>query len=71
MDAIETYAVNLVACGAESYAEDDIDEEGEFTDEQDWRTAADLGVKMARAIKDNPDAFHGWYLSVTGQSVEI
>lgn len=67
MDKIEAYAVNLVGSGAESLAEDDIDEDGEFEDEDDWRAAADLGVKMARAIKDHPDAFLEWHRVVTGE----
>lgn len=65
MNDIEKYAINLVATGAESVAEDDIDEDGEFADEADWRTAADLGVKMARTIKKNPESFFVWYWTVT------
>lgn len=65
MNDIETYAVKLVAEGAESSAEDDLDEDGVFDDEDDWREAGDLGVKMARAIGDNAEAFLGWYRSVT------
>ncbi|WP_433730776.1 hypothetical protein ACQP2Y_20985 [Actinoplanes sp. CA-051413] len=65
MNDIEKYAVNLVGEGAESVAEDDMDEDGVFADENDWRTASDLGVKMARAIKDNPDGFLAWYRSTT------
>jgi hypothetical protein len=64
MNDIEKYAVNLVGEGAESIAEDDIDEAGEFDDEADWRTASDLGVKMARTIKDNPEAFLAWYVAI-------
>lgn len=64
MNEIEKYAINLVATGAESVAEDDIDEEGEFAQEDDWRSAADLGVKMARTIKNNPTAFYDWYVSI-------
>jgi hypothetical protein len=64
MNEIEKYAVNLVGEGAEGIAEDDIDEDGEFADEADWRTASDLGVKMARAIKNNPEAFLAWYISI-------
>jgi hypothetical protein len=62
---IEQYAVNLVGTGAESVAEDDLDEDGEFANEDDWRTASSLGVKMARAIKDNPEAFLAWYRQVS------
>lgn len=61
MNAIEEYAVRLVATGAEFVAEDDMDEEGEFEDEADGRAAAALGVRMARTIRNNPEAFLGWY----------
>jgi hypothetical protein len=61
MNDIEEYAVTLVGEGAESVATDDLDEEGEFANEDDWRTARSLGVKMGRAIKDNPGAFLAWY----------
>jgi hypothetical protein len=71
MTEIEKYAVSLVGDGAESAAEDDIDEEGVFASEDDWRAASDLGVKMARAIKTDPESFLGWYLSTTGREVEI
>jgi hypothetical protein len=61
---IEKYAVTLVGAGALSYAEDDIDEEGEFDAEDDWRTARTLGLKMATAVRDNPEAFLAWYVSI-------
>lgn len=64
MTEIEAYAVKLVGTGAESIAEDDIDEDGEFADREDWLAAAELGVNMARAIQDNPEAFLAWYWSV-------
>lgn len=64
MTDIEAYAVNLVGAGAESLAEDDVDEDGEFENEDDWRAAADLGVKMARVIRDNPTAFLAWYHAI-------
>lgn len=67
MNDIEKYAVKLVGEGAESVAEDDIDEEGEFDDEEDWRIAADLGVKMARAIQNNPGSFLAWYLALPAE----
>jgi hypothetical protein len=66
MTEIEQYAVTLVADGAESLAEDDIDEDGDFADRRDWVEAAELGVSMARAIKDNPDEFLDWYWRVAG-----
>ena len=62
MGPIETYAVDLVGTGALSHAEDDIDEEGEFDNEEDWRAATALAVKMALAIQLNQEAFHAWYL---------
>lgn len=61
MNKIEKYAVDLVASGAESLAEDDLDEDGVFADEADWRKAADLGVAMARVIKNSPRSFLTWY----------
>ena len=64
MNDIEKYAVDLVGEGAESVAEDDTDEEGHFENEDAWRASCDLGVKMARTIKDNPEAFLAWYISI-------
>lgn len=64
MSDSENYAIGLVGEGAESLATDDIDEEGQFENEDDWREARALGVKMGRAIKDNPDGFLAWYRSL-------
>lgn len=64
MNDIEAYAVNLVGEGAESIAGDDLDEEGQFDNEDDWREARSRGVKMGRAIKDNPEGFVAWYRSL-------
>jgi hypothetical protein len=61
MDAIETYAVGLVEAGAAYFSQDDMDESGEFDDEQEWRKACDLGKNMAGAIKRNPESFLRWY----------
>lgn len=61
MDKIEKYAVDMVASGAQSFAEDDMDEDGEFADPAAWRTAVDLGVGMALMIKANPEGFLNWY----------
>ncbi len=52
---IEEYAIQLVTDGAESYAEDDMNEEGEVADE-DLRPAIKLAVKIAHAIRANPQA---------------
>lgn len=68
MNEMEKYAVRLVAEGAESTAEDDTDEDGVFASEDDWRGAGDLGVKMARAIKNNPEAFLAWYRALTTEA---
>jgi hypothetical protein len=64
MTDIEKYAANLVGEGAESLATDDIDEGGEFDNEDDWREARALGVKMGRAIKNNTEGFLAWYRSL-------
>lgn len=65
MTKIEHYAVSVVASGAESHAEDDMDEDGEFEREEDWRAAADLGVEMALAISANRESFLAWFRSVS------
>jgi hypothetical protein len=67
IDEIEKYAVGLAGEGAESLATDDIDEEGQFENEDDWRKARVLGVKMGRAIKDNPEGFLAWYRSLPAE----
>jgi hypothetical protein len=66
VDKIEAYAVKLVAEGGESTAEDDMNEMGEFTDEEreDWIIACDLGVQMAHAVGRNAESFTAWYRSV-------
>jgi hypothetical protein len=63
MKTIEEYAIELVADGAESCAEDDLNESGDVTDE-DHGAAMDLAIKIARAIKANPDAV----LALVGRS---
>lgn len=52
---IEEYAIQLVAVGAESYAEDDMNE-GEDIADADLRPAIKLAVKIAHAIRANPQA---------------
>lgn len=64
MNDIEQYAVNLVGEGAASYAEDDIDEGGAFADRDDWKLARALGLRMGTTIKNNPEAFLAWYVSI-------
>jgi hypothetical protein len=59
MKTIDEYAVDLVAAGAESFAEDDLNESDEITDEN-HEEACDLAVRMAQTIRENPEAFHAW-----------
>ena len=67
MTEIEKYAVGLVGEGAESVATDDMDEEGVFADEDDWRAARSLGVRMGRAIKNNAEAFLAWHRTLPAE----
>lgn len=60
MTEIEDYAIGCVADGGESTAEDDLNEDGALP-ETDWLTASSLGVRMARAIKDNRESFLAWF----------
>lgn len=55
MMTIEEYAIDLVAVGAESVAEDDLNEDGEIAD-ADHQQACDLAIKIAHAIRANPAA---------------
>lgn len=52
---IEEYAVQLVADGAESYAEDDTNENDDIAD-GDHRAAVKLAIRIAHAIRANPQA---------------
>jgi hypothetical protein len=52
---IEEYAINLVAEGAESVAEDDLNENEDIADE-DHGAAIHLAIRIAHAIKANPGA---------------
>lgn len=60
MNDIERYAVGLVGMGAETYAVDDLDEEGEFADEVEWRKARNMGLTLAGIVKNNPEEFLRW-----------
>lgn len=54
---VQRYAIDLIADGAESCAEDDIDEEGAFPlHSLDHTVACDLALAMVRGIKANPRA---------------
>lgn len=72
MTEIEKYAISMVGDGGESVAEDDLDEDGVFGAQRqvEHHDAMDLGVKMARAIKDNPEAFLAWYHTIAPVVVE-
>jgi hypothetical protein len=63
MNKIEAYAVNLVHEGAAHTAQEDLDENGQFDNEQDWRAACKLASEMAQVIERNPEAFLRWYLN--------
>lgn len=53
------YAVALVARGAESTAEDDLNDNGDVTD-ADHEKAMDLAIDLAHAIHNHPDEFLAW-----------
>ena len=55
MNQIQRYAIKLVAEGAESTAEDDLDEDGEFDSGEDHCVAQNLAILIAHAIRDNPE----------------
>jgi hypothetical protein len=69
MDRIEQYAIGLVHEGAEHAATDDMDEDGVFGNEADWRAACDMAGSMARALRDNAESFIAWYHTVGGLEV--
>jgi len=52
---VEQYAIKLVCDGAESTAEDDLNEDGAIAD-ADHGAACDLALEIARAIRDDPRA---------------
>lgn len=53
MKTIEEYAIELVADGAISFAEDDLNENEDIAD-GDHQAACVLAEKIARAIRANP-----------------
>ena len=55
LNIIQQYAIKLVVDGAESLAEDDLDEDGEFKNEEDHEAACEMAIKIAHAIKNNPE----------------
>jgi hypothetical protein len=52
---VEEYAIELVCEGAESCAEDDLNEDGDIA-EEDHDAAMDLALEIARAVRANPQA---------------
>jgi len=59
MKTVEEYAVDLVCDGAESHAEDDIDEDGELT-ALEHEVAVDLAMRIIRALRAHPEALVRW-----------
>lgn len=57
--SVEEYAIDLVVEGADHVATDDTNESGEIGG-KDHQAACDLALDMAKAIKDNPQAFAEW-----------
>ncbi len=53
IDDINDYALNLIANGGESTAEDDMDEDGVFEDEYDHEKACDLACAIADVIRED------------------
>jgi hypothetical protein len=49
--AAEDYAFQMVLSGAESFIEDDLNEDGELSDEQHERSC-EFGYALLRAIRD-------------------
>lgn len=64
MTEIEKYAVDLVHIGAADCAQDDMNENGDIS-EEDWPEVRELGQEMATAIRNNQDSFLAWYRSLT------
>lgn len=60
---VEEYAIDLIASGTESLAEDDLNEDGEIADEL-HDEACGLAIDAAHAIKANPQAFMAWFNAI-------
>lgn len=58
--AVEEYAMKLVTEGAESTAEDDMNEDGDIAEES-HEEAVNLAIDMAHAIYGNPKGFLAWF----------
>lgn len=57
--SVEDYAVKLVHEGAESRAEDDMNEDGDI-DDAGHEQAMDLAIDLAHVIRDHRDTFLSW-----------
>lgn len=53
MKSVEEYAADLVADGAESHAEDDMNEDGAIA-EENHEAACDLAISIAMAVRRDP-----------------
>lgn len=51
---VEAYALDMVADGARSTVEDDMNEDG-AVDEEEHEAACDLAMAIVRAIRTDPD----------------
>jgi hypothetical protein len=60
---IDEYAIELVTDGAESVAEDDLNEDEDIA-EDEHEEACVLAIEMAHAIENNQAAFLAWFQSV-------
>ena len=49
----EDYAFQMVLSGAESFIEDDMDEDEELNDEQQHRLSIEFGYALLKAIREN------------------
>lgn len=57
MNRIETYAVAMVAAGAESTAEDDLNEdETAALSDAEHEAARDIALRICAEMRNNPDA---------------
>lgn len=63
MTEIEKYAMSMLHQGGEGIAEDDLNEDGEISDD-DHQEACALSIYMAHAIRDNQSSFLAWFRSV-------
>lgn len=81
MKTIEEYAIDLVAGGAESFAEDDLNEDEEIADDH-HEAACDLAIRIPHHIRNYPETVlnavgHGkgrpvtWFRFVVGANIAV